>query len=75
MKSLGMKSWHEVLIHKGVQREAALWCEEHFGKRWQAMDNRDGVWAVFWAGQDNFSTYQYIFANEQDMILFILRWA
>ena len=70
-----MKSWHEVLIHKSVQRKATPWCQEHFGKRWQAMDNRDGVWAVFWAGQDDFSTYRYIFANEQDMILFILRWA
>ena len=71
-----MKSWHEVLIHKSVQRKAAQWCREQYGERWQAIDNRDGVWAVFWSGiREQESMYRFRFINEQDMILFILRWA
>jgi hypothetical protein len=58
-----VKSWHEVLIH-----------QENFGNKWKAIDNRAGVWAVFWFGRDDFSTYRYIFANERDAALFILRW-
>lgn len=69
-----MKSGHEVLIHKDVQRAATKWCGEQFGERWNPIDNRDGVWSVFWAGRDYFSTYRYIFANERDAALFVLRW-
>lgn len=71
-----MTLWHEVFIHKSVQREAAQWCREQYGERWQATGrgNRQGVWTVFWAGRDSFSMYRFCFVNEQDMILFILRW-
>lgn len=69
-----MKSWYEVLVHRDVQREATRWCGEQFGERWDPIDNRGGIWSVFLDGRDDFSTYRYIFTNEQDVALFILRW-
>lgn len=75
---MSMKIWHQVLIHKDVHREAAQWCREQFGERWQATgrDNRQGVWAVFWAGiRGQESMYRFRFINESDLMVFILRWS
>jgi hypothetical protein len=66
---------HEVLIHKDQYREASRWCRLQFGLRWEAIDYRSGVWSVFWAGRDNPAMYSFCFAHEQDLLLFVLRWA
>jgi hypothetical protein len=66
---------HEVLIHKRQYRDAMLWCEAQFSKRWEAIGYRAGTWTVFWAGRDQPVWYRFCFALEQDLLLFVLRWA
>ena len=69
---------HEVFIHKSKHREAKHWCEEHLGKKWDLLDNRDGTWSMFWgpAKKDNGwqSHYRFCFAEESDALWFSLRW-
>lgn len=63
-----------------VKPQAALtWCVEQFGPRWEATGCRTGVWAVFWGGfrrldWANGATYDWHFLNEQDAMLFSLKW-
>jgi hypothetical protein len=51
------------------------WCTEKFGKRWSALDNRDGRWCCYWAGRENPGYYRWYFRDEKDLVLFLLRWA
>jgi len=51
-----------------------VWCEQKFGKRWSVIDNRDGVWCCFWGGRGLPGFYKWEFQNEQDALLFSLRW-
>lgn len=50
------------------------WCEEKFSKRWCVIDNRKGVWRCFWGGRNIPGYYKFEFKNEQDAMLFSLRW-
>ena len=65
---------HEVLIDSEKHNDAARWCAEHFGQRWEAIDYRAGRWCLFWAGRDMPKKYRFCFAHERDLLLFILRW-
>lgn len=69
-----MRLEHETLIDRSIHRAAAQWCEENLGKRWDLFENRTGRWSMFWAGREERSMYRFCFANEKDMMLFILRW-
>ena len=66
---------HEVLVHKDLYRSAGQWCEQQFGRRWEAIGYRSGRWAMFWAGPDDFDKYRFCFADERDMIWFMLQWS
>jgi hypothetical protein len=66
---------HKVLIDFEQHRKAARWCAEQFGPRWEAIGHRSGRWSMFWAGRDQPGKYRFCFALEQDMLLFVLRWA
>jgi hypothetical protein len=66
---------YEVLIHKDQYREASRWCRLQFGLRWEAIGYREGRWCLFWAGRDQPDQYRFCFALEQDLLLFVLRWA
>ena len=66
------------VLSKTLPHEVFEWCVEHIGPRWNAIDNRFGKWAVFWAGpncEQGYDYYRYLFSNEKDAILFMLRWA
>lgn len=67
---------YEVYISKENHRAAEVWCREKFGPRWSALDNKQGIWCVFWAGtrSKNPGSYRYYFLNEQDYLMFILKW-
>jgi hypothetical protein len=65
---------HEVLIHKSRHRAAQEWCEQQFGRQWEAIGYRSGTWAVFWAGRESFDQYRFCFAQEKDLVWFTLRW-
>jgi hypothetical protein len=65
---------YEVLIHKDRHHAAMQWCEEQFGRRWEAIGYRAGVWTVFWCGGESFDQYRFCFAQEKDMIWFRLKW-
>lgn len=54
--------------------EATAWCEQQFGPRWSVVDNRSGVWCCFWRGRGFPGQYEWMFHNEQDAILFTLKW-
>lgn len=56
------------------QHEVSAWCTERFGERWSVIDNREGVWCCFWRGRDNPGCYEWMFANECDAMMFMLRW-
>jgi hypothetical protein len=68
---------YEVFIDKQHHIYANSWCKERWGPQWSVIDNRDGIWSCFWAGSrgPQAGKYRYIFENEQDAMLFILRWA
>jgi hypothetical protein len=68
---------YEVYIDQHAHRLAAAWCEERWGKRWGAIENRQGIWSCFWAGHrgPNAGKYRYLFENEKDATMFILRWS
>jgi hypothetical protein len=56
---------------------AKAWCQEQWGHRWEAVGDREGIWTVFWGGNqvENYpSTYQWWFETEQQQMLFTLRW-
>jgi hypothetical protein len=65
---------HEVLIHRDQHRAAQEWCEEQFGRRWEAIGYRAGIWTVFWGGRESFDQYRFCFAHEKDLVWFTLRW-
>ena len=58
-----------------VVEPAKVWCEEKWGKRWSVIDNQKGMWCVFWGGREIPKSYKWYFQNEQDAILFSLRWS
>jgi hypothetical protein len=71
------------LIDKQLHRPAGLWCDEQWGARWCPVDNRDGLWCMFWAGhswdQDEEEhpangKYRVHFKTEEQYIWFKLRW-
>jgi hypothetical protein len=57
------------------QYEVIAWCMEKFGERWNVIDNRNGTWACFWGGVNDPVIYDWYFLNEQDALLFTLKWA
>lgn len=57
------------------QWQATEWCTEQFGRRWSVIDNRAGVWCCFWLGTRGPGGYEWLFLNEQDAVLFALKWA
>jgi hypothetical protein len=68
------KLGYEVVVDTARSHGASAWCEQHLGKRWNVIDNRDGAWAMFWAGVDMAKHYRFCFAEERDAMLFSLRW-
>ena len=66
---------HSILIDSKKHRDAEDWCLTQFGKRWKAIDDTDGAWTMFWAGQDQHDKYIFHFVEEQDKLMFILKWA
>lgn len=65
---------YEVMIHKDRCRLPMQWCNEQLGARWEAIGNRTGLWTVLWAGRGHTDRYRFCFAQEQDMLMFTLRW-
>lgn len=68
---------HDIIIGKHYQRDAEEWCRNRWGKRWSAIDNREGIWCCFWTGTrgEHAGKYIYHFKNESDALLFGLRWS
>lgn len=73
---------HNVVLPKQNERELwamRCWCTEYFGPQWglnkQHWFNRKGVWSVIWCGPENSLNYQWMFENEADAVLFMLRWS
>jgi hypothetical protein len=65
---------YEVFIDKKIHNQVRLWCIENWGARWSIVDNRDGRWAMYWAGIGA-DKYRVCFDNEEDMMWFKLRWS
>lgn len=66
---------YRVNLPKKNHWEMTQWCEQQFGPRWEATGNRKGIWCVFWGGRSIPGQYRWYFANEQDAMLFTLKWA
>jgi len=61
---------------------AKVWCNSTIGDQWCALDNRQGLWTCFWAGPSHLrerngeaGKYVYRFAEEQDALMFKIRWS
>lgn len=81
--------YHCTLPAMNSQYEVIAWCMDKFGDRWDVIDNRNGTWACFLGGVDdtvftisdtrakgrNPVNYSWYFLNEQDALLFMLRWS
>jgi hypothetical protein len=67
---------YKVITSKRVVEQARQWCEQELGERWVATQNHNGRWCVFWAGfrSKNPGTYEWFFEDEQDAMMFALRW-
>lgn len=68
---------HQIQLSKiQHQWQVDQWCQEQFGPRWEATGNQSGRWCVFWRGlhQEDYSLYEWLFVNEADALLFVLRW-
>lgn len=65
---------HVVYIESHRHPEAYKWCEQTFGTKWNPVDNRAGVWGMYWGGITLKEKYQFRFTHEQDMAWFRLRW-
>ena len=55
--------------------DAHQWCNENIGVRFDIIDNKEGTWTTFWSGHTSPKTYDWYFKNEEDAVLFTLRWA
>lgn len=68
---------HQIIVGKERHHEASAWCENRFGKRWSAVDNREGKWCCFWTGfrTKNAGMYAFHFTEERDAVEFALRWS
>lgn len=70
---------HRVLMPRDRHHAAADWCLRQWGSRWDALSNREGLWCTFWRGtkigDGDDRIYERWFKNEQDAVLFALRWA
>jgi hypothetical protein len=51
------------------------WCAAQFGPRWDPVDCRTGAWTVLWAGKSDPDHYDWCFAREQDLMLFLLKYS
>jgi hypothetical protein len=54
--------------------KAVEWCKEKFGPRWEAIGYREGTWCTFWQGRGVPGSYEWFFLNEQDYLMFTLKW-
>ena len=69
-----MRLDHEILIDSVRHRPAKVWGEQQFGPRQSLLDVRSGRWTVFWAGPHMPEKYKFFFADEQDLLMFALKW-
>ena len=74
MNRMAKRLEYEVFAHKSVLHEAQTWCREHWGQRWEALSNQQGIWTVFWAGREQPGYYRWCFETEQQALFFSLRW-
>jgi hypothetical protein len=60
-------------VHENVQID--LWCTKQWGLRWDPIDNREGHWAVFWAGPKiRPSSFRWRFDTQERANWFALKW-
>ena len=53
----------------------STWCAKQWGPRWDAIDNREGLWTMFWAGPDvKPSSYRWCFDTQEHANWFALKW-
>jgi hypothetical protein len=69
------------LIDKELHRPASKWCAEQWGSRWDPIDNRSGLWCMFWCGpswneddKHKHRKYRVHFKTEEQCAWFLLRW-
>lgn len=67
--------FHETIVPGNVARKAEQWCHDTLGPRWQAVNCPEGAkWTMFWCGRASLGRYRVCFIDEQDLVVFLLRW-
>ena len=66
--------WAKILIEHDRLDPALIWCEENVGTRWR-VGHTDGTWCCFWAGTRDRTHFRFHFLNDEDAVLFALRWS
>jgi hypothetical protein len=59
--------------HFELFRSYTKWCEAKFGRSWDVR--RDGRWCYFWCGPRDHEYYKFHFRNQEDAVMFALRWS
>jgi hypothetical protein len=69
--------WHKIQVMPTISMRAAMasWCGDQFDRPWQAVDNRDGRWCYFWCGPSDHAYYRFHFRDQEDAVMFALRWS
>ena len=65
---------HRVYVTKRKDFSYKEWCEEHFGPKFDVLENKDGVWTIVWAGPYRARQDEFRFKNEADAMMFTLKW-
>jgi hypothetical protein len=75
IQALAMKELpYSVRIHKSKHLEVERWCRQRLGERWSVTGNRQGQWACFWAGREDFAGYNFYFTRQEDLVWVALKW-
>lgn len=61
----------KIQLHDIRAYQIINWLTENFGRQW-GIDYNKGTWQFLWSGES--TTYDASFANEEDAVLFSLRW-
>ena len=78
IRSLDKELPYKTYTSGRVANSAQVWCKDQWGPRWSALDrNEPGIWCCFFrVPRINTDTmYEWNFATEQQLFLFLLKWS
>jgi len=76
------KGWHVITIHAPENerlvsffRKRKEWCESEMGPCYDMRYNREGKWMCGWGGPKESHSYRFVIRDQEDAVMFALRWS